>query len=176
MLRRLHDQVEEGLDHENEEVVLDTLVEVFDVVHLVLALGLLEVLHDDRWVQNFFILIPEQVEKKITGDSKVKLVAEVRVGEPVRFLIEASDKLDLKVTFNVFLPSLVEKTWAGWHTGMLFNVVFNVVTEVAGKSSLPFGAHSVNDVVHALGMWNFNFHGVVLSRVVIALRKLRHVV
>jgi len=65
----LDDEFENFFHNQNKEIVLDTLVEVFHVVKLVVFLALLEILHNHGWVHNLLVLIAEQVKKEITWNS-----------------------------------------------------------------------------------------------------------
>ena len=58
-LLRLHDQLKDLFDNEDEELVLDPLIEVLHVVELAILLTLLEILDNNGRVEYFIVFIPE---------------------------------------------------------------------------------------------------------------------
>ena len=58
-LLRLHDQLKDLFDNEDEELVLDPLIEVLHVVELAILLTLLEILDNHRRVEYLIVLIPK---------------------------------------------------------------------------------------------------------------------
>ena len=110
MFLRLHNQLEDLFDDEHEELILDSLVEVLDVIHSVILLALLEVLLDQRGIQDFLVFVPEQIEEQITWYAKVELIIVVLVWEATGTFIEAAHELKLAFTINSCLTCLIEET------------------------------------------------------------------